>query len=54
MTLLGGINMVDYDPWNGNYTGTVVRDNVILGGFASDPATPGESKGENDEDAIIK
>ena len=54
MTLLGGINMVDYEPWSGNYTGTVVRNNVILGGFASDPATADETRGENDEDAIIK
>ncbi|KAI0751072.1 hypothetical protein C8Q80DRAFT_1155380 [Daedaleopsis nitida] len=54
MTLLGGINMVDYDPWNGNYTGTVVQNNVIYGGFASDPAVAGDTKGENDEDAIIK
>ena len=28
-TLLGGINMVDYHPTNGNYTGTVVTNNVI-------------------------
>ncbi|MCX4597508.1 right-handed parallel beta-helix repeat-containing protein [Streptomyces sp. NBC_01549] len=28
-TLLGGINMVDYYPTDGNYTGTVVRDNTI-------------------------
>lgn len=28
-TLLGGINMVDYDPYDGNYTGTIVRNNVI-------------------------
>lgn len=28
-TLLGGINMVDFDPYNGNYTGTVVQNNVI-------------------------
>ena len=28
-TLLGGINMVDYDPYAGNYTATVVRGNVI-------------------------
>lgn len=27
--LLGGINLVDVAPVNGNYTGTVVRDNVI-------------------------
>lgn len=40
---------------DGNYTNTVVRDNIILGGFASDnPDSPTETKGENDEDAIIK
>ena len=54
MTLLGGINMVDYDPWNGNYTNTIVRNNMIFGGFATDPAVAGETKGENDDDAIIK
>jgi parallel beta-helix repeat protein len=27
--LLGGINMVDYAPYAGNYTGTIVRDNTI-------------------------
>lgn len=30
-TELGGINMVDYGPLNGNYTGTVVKNNVIDG-----------------------
>ena len=39
----------------GNYTNTVVRDNIILGGFATDnPDSPTETKGENDDDAIIK
>ena len=28
-TLLGGINLVDYAPMNGNYTGTTVTGNVI-------------------------
>lgn len=28
-TLLGGINLVDYDPYEGNYSGTVVKNNVI-------------------------
>lgn len=34
-TLLGGINLVDYKPYDGDYTGTVVRENRItaLGGF---------------------
>ncbi|KAI0776175.1 pectin lyase fold/virulence factor [Trametes elegans] len=54
MTLLGGINMVDYDPWNGNYTNTVVRNNLIKGGFATEPAEGGDTKGVNDEDAIVK
>jgi hypothetical protein len=28
-TLLGGINMVDYEAYDGNFTGTVVKDNII-------------------------
>ena len=28
-TLLGGINMVDYNPVHGNYSGTIVTNNVI-------------------------
>ena len=40
---------------DGNYTNTVVRDNTILGGFATDkPDSPTETKGKNDDDAIIK
>ncbi|KAI0832713.1 pectin lyase fold/virulence factor [Trametes gibbosa] len=54
MTLLGGVNMVDYDPWQGNYTNTVVHNNIIRGGFATEPAEGAETKGINDEDAIIK
>ncbi len=27
--LLGGINMVDYDPYDGDYTGTIVSNNII-------------------------
>lgn len=39
----------------GNYTGTLVRDNFIYGGFASDIQDESdESKGQNKEDAIIK
>ncbi|KAF9462052.1 hypothetical protein BDZ94DRAFT_763346 [Collybia nuda] len=53
-TLLGGINMVDYDPFDGDYTGTVVRDNMILGGFATDLEEPGDMKGNNFENAVIK
>ncbi|KAI0331299.1 hypothetical protein GY45DRAFT_1322582 [Cubamyces sp. BRFM 1775] len=54
MTLLGGINMVDYDPWSGNYTNTIVRNNIIRGGFATDSAEAGEAKGVNEDDAIVK
>jgi hypothetical protein len=34
-TLLGGINLVDYKPFDGDYTGVIVRDNRIeaLGGY---------------------
>jgi hypothetical protein len=53
-TLLGGINMVDYEPWLGNYTGTTVHDNTIFGGFANEKATNDSTKGINAEDAIIK
>lgn len=28
-TLLGGINLVDYAPYDGNYSGTIVRNNTI-------------------------
>ncbi|KAJ7639528.1 hypothetical protein FB45DRAFT_905931 [Roridomyces roridus] len=47
-TLLGGINMVDFDPWQGNYTDTVVRNNTIIGGYA-------DSEGStNSGHAVIK
>jgi hypothetical protein len=53
-TLLGGINMVDYDPFQGDYTDTVVQNNTIFGGFATDSPQPGEKLGVNTNDAIIK
>lgn len=54
-TLLGGINMVDYEPWSGDYTGTVIHNNTIFGGFANENPDPkNDSKGINAEDAIIK
>jgi hypothetical protein len=46
--------MVDYDPWSGDFTGTVVRDNLILGGFATDIMDDHNAKGNNFENAIIK
>lgn len=53
-TLLGGINMVDYQPWGGNYANTIVRNNTIVGGFATDQEVNDQQKGDNDEDVIIK
>ncbi|GBE79804.1 hypothetical protein BKA93DRAFT_821502 [Sparassis latifolia] len=53
-TLLGGINMVDYDPWQGNFTNTIVRNNTIKGGFATSTAVAGEADGSNNYDVIIK
>ncbi|KXN89470.1 hypothetical protein AN958_05632 [Leucoagaricus sp. SymC.cos] len=53
-TLLGGINMVDYDPFQGDYTNTLVQNNVLLGGFASDQSEPGEKYGNNPNSAIVK
>jgi len=53
-TLLGGINMVDVEPWGGNYTGTIARNNTILGGFATDSKSATQEDGSNAEDVIIK
>jgi len=54
-TLLGGINMVDYLPWKGDYTGTVVQNNTIMGGFAADSSPPAsKNNGKNADNAIIK
>jgi len=52
--LLGGINVVDYSPWQGDFKGTIVRDNDIRGGFAQDEKEKGDTAGENFERAIIK
>jgi len=52
-TLLGGINMVDVEPWSGNYRGTTVYNNTILGGFANEDLSK-SSDGLNAEHAIIK
>lgn len=52
--MLGGINLVDFNPWNGNDEGVVVEDNVIIGGIASRPYSPGSNIGPSDSGAIIK
>jgi len=53
-TLLGGVNMVDVSPFGGNYSGVVVTNNSIAGGFASQPASGSATKGTNNEDVVIK
>jgi parallel beta-helix repeat protein len=53
-TLLGGINLVDVNPFGGNYDGVVVTNNTIAGGFASQPAEGSETEGTNNDDVIIK
>jgi len=55
-TLLGGINLVDYAPFNGDYTGTVVQHNLIFGGFATLPAPESNvpPRGFNRHHAMIK
>ncbi|KAG8882625.1 hypothetical protein FRB97_007971 [Tulasnella sp. 331] len=51
---LGGINLVDYLPWNGNFTGTVVENNSIMGGFATNLTNTTAEEGKNTYDAFIK
>lgn len=46
--------MVDFNPFDGDYTGTIVRDNIIRGGFATTPESPGQTLGDNNETAVIK
>ena len=51
---LGGINLVDYDPWSGNFTGVLVEDNQILGGFATNLTDPSKQEGKNANETFIK
>jgi hypothetical protein len=46
--------MVDVVPWGGNYSGTVVRNNTIIGGFATDSKSSSQNNGQNVDDVIIK
>lgn len=52
--MLGGINMVDVVPWQpfGNYSGTVVENNYIAGGFATSQGN--STFGPNNASAVIK
>ena len=46
--------MVDVTPWGGNYTGTIVHNNTIIGGFATDSDSAHQTDGANVDDVIIK
>ena len=46
--------MVDYLPWKGNYSNTVVRNNTIYGGFADSGDEETTTKGDDAYDAIVK
>ncbi|KAG8712605.1 hypothetical protein FRC08_014320 [Ceratobasidium sp. 394] len=53
-TCLGGINLVDYDPFSGNYTGTRVINNTVVGGYANTVPTTNPQYANNTEGAMIK
>jgi hypothetical protein len=46
--------MVDVTPWGGDYTGTVVRNNTIIGGLATDSRSATQPDGKNVDDVIVK
>jgi hypothetical protein len=46
--------MVDVEPWGGNYAGTVVQNNSIVGGLATDSDSAFHEDGQNVNDVIIK
>ncbi len=46
--------MVDVAPWGGDYSGTVVENNTIMGGFATDSDSATKTDGVNVDDVIIK
>jgi parallel beta-helix repeat protein len=43
----GGINMVDYLPWSGNFTDTVVYNNTIVGGISTGRPSGKKTLGPN-------
>ena len=51
---MGGINLVDVSPFGGNFSGVVVANNVIAGGFSSEVAEGSKMKGANEHNALIK
>jgi parallel beta-helix repeat protein len=50
--MLGGINMVDYLPWDGNYTALIIADNRINGGFAD--VYGNDTMGGKTTNAVVK
>ena len=44
--------MVDVQPWGGDYSGTIVRDNFIIGGLA-DPTDGIEANTGTNADGVI-
>jgi hypothetical protein len=46
--------LAEYNPFSGDYRGTVVRNNTIRGGFANSPETASEQKGDNNVTVMIK
>jgi hypothetical protein len=46
--------MVDYDPWQGSYKGTVVYNNTILGAFSDETPEAGQKDGEDSDHIMIK
>lgn len=44
--------MVDVTPWGGDYSGTVVQNNLIIGGLA-DPTNGIEADTGTNEDGVI-
>jgi hypothetical protein len=46
--------MVDVKPWGGDYTGTVVQDNTIMGGSTADSTSASQNTSDNADGVIIK
>jgi hypothetical protein len=46
--------MVDYNPWSGNYTGTTVYNNTIMGAFSDETLQAGEKDGTDSHQIMIK
>ncbi|KZV76020.1 hypothetical protein PENSPDRAFT_646571 [Peniophora sp. CONT] len=53
-TQLGGVNMVDVTPWGGDYSGTIVQNNLIVGGLADPTSGVQAETGTNADGVILK